>query len=210
MALSKIDVSNMLDETLPVANGGTGVTTSANLANTGNLVKISTATLSGDQSAEFDLDSTFEHFLFRMSKLHASADTDAFKVDFSLTSDTDYGGATITYAVVRDFQSESSGNTASNINNFSTGTLGNVGFINSTSADDDHAVEGTFEIYNPSSTTFTKKFRGELLSVSGGNNVMKQSLFGDIRNTTAVDKVKFFMESGNFASGKITQYGIKI
>ena len=176
-----------------------------------NLVKISTATLNGDQSAEFDLDSTYEHFLFRLSKLHASADTDAFKVDFSLTSDTDYGGATITYAVVRDFMSEISGSgTSSNINNYSTGTLGNVGFINSTSADDDHAVEGTFEIYNPSSTTFTKKFRGELFSVSGGNNVMKQSGFGDIRNTTAVDKVKFFMESGNFASGKITQYGIKI
>jgi len=183
-----------------------GLTTDAT-----NLVKISTATLNGDQSAEFDLDSTYEHFLFRLSKLHASADTDAFKVDFSLTSDTDYGGATITYAVVRDFMSEISGSgTSSNINNYSTGTLGNVGFINSTSADDDHAVEGTFEIYNPSSTTFTKKFRGELFSVSGGNNVMKQSGFGDIRNTTAVDKVKFFMESGNFASGKITQYGIKI
>ena len=175
-----------------------------------NLVKISTATLSGDVSAEFDLDSTYEHFLFRISGIHVSADTDAFKVDFSLTSDTDYGSATITYAVVRDFQSESSGNTTSNINNSNTGTLGSITWQNSVSADDDHSLEGTFEIYNPSSTTFTKGFTGTLIGISGGNNVMKQTLFGDIRNTTAVDKVKFFMVSGNMASGKITQYGIKI
>lgn len=175
-----------------------------------NLVKISTATLSGDVSAEFDLDSTYEHFLFRISGIHVSADTDSFALDFSLTSDTDYGSATITYAVVRDFQSESSGNTTSNINNSNTGTLGSITWQNSVSADDDHSLEGTFEIYNPSSTTFTKGFTGTLIGISGGNNVMKQTLFGDIRNTTAVDKVKFFMVSGNMASGKITQYGIKI
>ena len=175
-----------------------------------NLVKISTATLSGDVSAEFDLDSTYEHFLFRISGIHVSADTDSFALDFSLTSDTDYGSATITYAVVRDFQSESSGNTTSNINNSNTGTLGSITWQNSVSADDDHSLEGTFEIYNPSSTTFTKGFTGTLLGVSGGDNVMKQALFGDVRSTTAVDKVKFFMGSGNMASGKITQYGIKI
>ena len=175
-----------------------------------NLVKISTATLSGDVSAEFDLDSTYEHFLFRISGIHVSADTDSFALDFSLTSDTDSGSATITYAVVRDFQSESSGNTTSNINNSNTGTLGSITWQNSVSADDDHSLEGTFEIYNPSSTTFTKGFTGTLIGISGGNNVMKQTLFGDIRNTTAVDKVKFFMVSGNMASGKITQYGIKI
>ena len=175
-----------------------------------NLVKISTATLSGDVSAEFDLDSTYEHFLFRISGIHVSADTDSFALDFSLTSDTDYGSATITYAVVRDFQSESSGNTTSNINNSSTGTLGSISWMNSVSADDDHSLEGTFEIYNPSSTTFTKGFTGTLIGISGGNNVMKQTLFGDVRNATAVDKIKFFMGSGNMASGKITQYGIKI
>ena len=46
MALSKIDVANMLTGTTPVANGGTGVTTAAALANTGNLVHIKTITLS--------------------------------------------------------------------------------------------------------------------------------------------------------------------
>ena len=193
-----------------ITSDGSGNLT-PNFNNAGNLIKISTATLSGDVSAEFDLDSTYEHFLFRISGIHVSADTDAFKVDFSLTSDTDYGSATITYAVVRDFMGEISGSgVSSNINNYSTGTLGSVTWMNSVSADNDHSIEGTFEIYNPSSTTFTKGFTGTLLGVSGGDNVMKQALFGDVRSTTAVDKVKFFMDSGNMASGKITQYGIKI
>jgi len=211
MALSKIDVANMLTGTAPVANGGTGVTTSAALANTGNLVKISTATLSGDTSAEFDLDSTYEHFLFRLSAIHISADTDSFKVDFSLTSDTDYGSATITYMGSRNFQSEISGiGTAGNVFNASTGTLSEATIANSVSADNDHALDGTFEIFNPSNTTFTKGFRGEITYMEKDNNIIRTVTHGDIRNSTAVDKIKFLMESGNFASGKITQYGIKI
>ena len=174
-----------------------------------NLVKISTATLSSDASAEFDLDSTYDHFLFRFSKLHVSADTDTFKIDFSLTSDTDYNSATITYAVVRDFQSESSGNTSSNINNFSTGTLSSVTWMNSVSADDDHCVDGTFEIFNPASTTFTKSFHSIMHGVQYADNVRRETLVGEVRSATAVDKIKFFMESGTLDSGTITQYGVK-
>ena len=176
-----------------------------------NLVKISTATLNGDTSAEFDLDSTYEHFLFRFSAIHISADTDNFEVDFSLTSDTDYGSATITYMGSRNYQSEISGTgTAGNVFNSSTGTSSKARLANSVSADNDHSIDGTFEIYNPSNTTFTKGFRGECNYMQSGNNTMRTVTHGDIRNATAVDKIKFFMESGNMASGKITQYGIKI
>lgn len=57
MALSKIDVANMLTGTAPVANGGTGVTTAAALANTGNLVKLSSTTLSS-AAANIDFNSS--------------------------------------------------------------------------------------------------------------------------------------------------------
>tara|TARA_R100001015_G_C4538867_1_gene103376 strand:- start:127 stop:765 length:639 start_codon:yes stop_codon:yes gene_type:complete len=72
MALSKIDVANMLTGTTPVANGGTGVTTSANLANTGNLVFIKTITLSSvtkpiqflNSDADVTFDSTYKTYKF--------------------------------------------------------------------------------------------------------------------------------------------------
>jgi len=176
-----------------------------------NLVKISTVTLSGDVSAEFDLDSTYEHFLFRFSAIHISANTDDFKVDFSLTSDTNYASATITYMGSRNYQSEISGTgTAGNVNNYSTGTSSSAVIANYVSADNDHSIDGTFEIYNPSNTTFTKGFRGECVYMEAGDNIIRTVTHGDIRNATAVDKIKFFMASGNMASGKITQYGVKI
>ena len=72
MALSKIDVANMLTGTTPVANGGTGVTTSAALANTGNLVLIKTITLSSaskpiqflNSDADVTFDSTYQTYKF--------------------------------------------------------------------------------------------------------------------------------------------------
>ena len=72
MALSKIDVANMLTGTTPVANGGTGVTTSATLANTGNLVLIKTITLSSaskpiqflNSDADVTFDSTYQTYKF--------------------------------------------------------------------------------------------------------------------------------------------------
>ena len=206
MALSKIDVANMLTGTAPVANGGTGVTSADEI---GNLVKISTATLSSDASAEFDLDSTYDHFLFRISKLHISADTDDFACDFSLTSDTDYGSATLTYLTIRSTQSESSGNSVGTAGASSTGTLSRINLFKSVSADNDHALEGTFEIYNPSNTTFTKGVRSDIIGVRSDDNVTKCLMHGDIRSSTAVDKIKFFCVSGNLDSGTITQYGVK-
>ena len=72
MALSKIDVANMLTGTTPVANGGTGVTTAAALANTGNLVHIKTITLSSastpiqflNSDADVTFDSTYQTYKF--------------------------------------------------------------------------------------------------------------------------------------------------
>lgn len=208
MAITKLDLTKAVSGTMPVANGGTGVTSAGEI---GNLVLISTATASADTSIEFDLDSTYDHFLFRLSKIHVSADTDNLHVDFSLTSDTDYGSATITYMATRYYQSEVSGQgTAGNVNNYSTGTLGVARIANSVSADNDHALDGTFEIYNPSNTTFTKGFRGEIVYMASNDNIIRTVTHGDIRNSAAVDKIKFLMESGNFASGTITQYGIKL
>jgi len=72
MALSKVDVANMLTGTTPVANGGTGVTTSADLANTGNLVLIKTKTLSSaskpisflNSETDVTFDSTYQTYKF--------------------------------------------------------------------------------------------------------------------------------------------------
>jgi hypothetical protein len=61
MALSKIDGTNLISPTIPVASGGTGVTTSGNI---GNLVHIKTITLTSNttpiQFLNSDADVTFD------------------------------------------------------------------------------------------------------------------------------------------------------
>jgi len=209
MAITRIGGANAISGTIPVSVGGTGVTTAAALANTGNLVKISTATLSSDSLVEFDLDSTYDHYIFRFSKVHGSSDDDDFRFDASLTSDTDYGSATLTYVLNRDSISESSGVEVGANAGSSTGTLGIVQLFKGASADNDHCLDGTFEIFNPASTTFTKGFTSMILGVQYANNVRRERVTGDIRSSTAVDKVKFFFQDGNLDSGTITQYGVK-
>ena len=51
MAITRLCGANAISGTIPVSVGGTGVTTSANLANTGNLVLIKTQTVTSSVSS---------------------------------------------------------------------------------------------------------------------------------------------------------------
>ena len=191
-----------------ITSDGSGNLT-PNFNNAGNLIKISTATLSSDSLIEFDLDSTYDHYIFRFSKVHNSDDNKDLRFDVSLTSDTDYASATVTLLLIRDSQSESSGNLVANNAASSTGTTGTGNIFKGASADNDHCIDGTFELHNPASTTFTKSFHSIMHGVQYADNVRRETLVGEVRSATAVDKIKFFMESGNLDSGTITQYGVK-
>ena len=80
MPLNRLPLTTGVSGTLPIGNGGTNVTTSADLANTGNLVKIATNTVtSGDQYITFDLSSVCETSSWTsiMSQDHALASAGA-------------------------------------------------------------------------------------------------------------------------------------
>ena len=72
MALSKIDVANMLTGATPVANGGTGVTTGS------GLVKLSTQTAAGDASITFDntlITNTYDAYLLTFRDIDTATDS---------------------------------------------------------------------------------------------------------------------------------------
>jgi hypothetical protein len=65
MAISKINLTNAVTGTMPLDNGGTGVTTAADLANLSNLVKLETVT-ADNTAAAMDLtsaSSTYDSYL---------------------------------------------------------------------------------------------------------------------------------------------------
>jgi|8_EtaG_2_1085327.scaffolds.fasta_scaffold35474_2 hypothetical protein len=205
MALSKIDVANMLTGTTPVANGGTGVTTAAALANTGNLVLLNSASSTVD-IAQLDIDSTYinstyDNYLMTLNILPA---TDAvilksrFFVGGSIHS-SGYGRAVLrtdggSYTV--------SANNADSQGEFQTNNLQGNG--------SGETQEIRLNIDNVNSTSFsTTVTHFSQLSADTGSHL---SMFGQYRlNDISLvpNGIRFYYSSGNISEYQYKLYGIK-
>lgn len=204
MALSKIDVANMLTGTVPVANGGTGVTTSADLANTGNLVKLSSATASGDATVTFDdgvggvvIDSTYKKYKVICNNLSPSSDNVEFRYRFrnngvDISSGYEFNvTAGFVNTTVAGVGSGSSANPKMTYNN--TG--------NATGEKSMFELLFNIDAY-PSAL-------GRMTMVNNSDDLSNTTF--SMRNTgsTQPDGITFFFESGNIATGEFVLYGVK-
>ena len=84
MAITRLGGANAILGIIPVANGGTGVSSSDSI---GNLVKLSTVTVSGSAVSEIDfgssiITSTYDTYYFTMM-LHPTTDNAAIDVRLS-------------------------------------------------------------------------------------------------------------------------------
>lgn len=68
--------------------------------------------------------------------------------------------------------------------------------------------DGTFRLYNPSSTAATKRFLGTCGYVDNAGAIINASVDGIYVVTTAVTAIRFLMSSGNITSGDIDCYGL--
>ena len=212
MALSKIDVANMLTGTTPVANGGTGVTTSAALANTGNLVLLSSQTASDDANISFTsgIDSTYDQYIFKFQDIHPATDNVDFRVLFS-TDGTNFnqgitGAGSITFA--KEDNTNYGHQQDGQLNAYTSGnTFMNIAIDNG--ADNDQSLNGELRFYSPSNTTFKKHFYSEIINSQYNNHVMHNNAQGYIPTTSAITGVRFALSSGNIQSGTIFLYGVK-
>lgn len=101
MALSKINLTNAVTGTMPVGNGGTGVTTAADLANTGNMVLLNSGTISSATAVEFN--STYITDTYKFYDLHLSfytANNFQCYIQTSTDNGNSYAGGASDYAWV--------------------------------------------------------------------------------------------------------------
>jgi len=80
-----VNLANNVTGTLPIANGGTAVTTAAALANTGNMVLIKTVVANNDATVEFIngssgvvIDSTYRQYILKGSNITADANGETY------------------------------------------------------------------------------------------------------------------------------------
>ena len=68
---------------------------------------------------------------------------------------------------------------------------------------------GYLHLYNPSSTTFAKKFTSRCHSYNSNNYSNDMGIAGYFNDTNDIDAVQFKMNSGNIDAGTIKLYGLK-
>jgi hypothetical protein len=181
------------------------------------LIKTLTADGSGtnlafvDGASDVVLDSTYKEYVFKFINIHPQTDG----VDFTFQGSTDTGssyGVTTTHSYCNAYHSEggvSSGPQYEAASDIASGT-GEIELIREEklSADNDHCGCGELYLFEPSSTTFTKHYISRTQANHSANYSMDSYIGGYFNTTSAIDAIRFSVNSGNIDSGVIKLYGV--
>ena len=176
----------------------------------GAMTLLATQTASGSANLSFTsgIDDTYDSYVFKFINIHPSAN-ELFEFNLSTDSGSNYN-VTKTTTVFNAYHNESDsgagvqyrdGDDLAQSTNFQYLAGGRIGIGN------DEALCGTFQLFNPSSTTFVKHF---IATTSRLENAYEGNSFiaGYGNTTSAVNAVRFQMTSGNIDSGVIKLYGV--
>ena len=185
--------------------------TSFALVPSGSPVLLATSTASGSASISFTtgIDSTYDIYKFEFSNVQPATDAVKAKFNFSTDAGSNYNVTkTCTGFYVGHTEADATGGPA-----FDSGLAQSTsdGFLTagSVGSDTDESMNGTFFLFNPSSTTYVKHYISDTNHYN--SNPQSQRFFsaGYGNTTSAINAIIFRFESGNIASGTIKMYGIK-
>ena len=191
----------------------TEITTLPSVVTTGSLVLLETQTASSDSTLSFtsNIDSTYSEYIFKFYNIHPSG-TNRFQFNGSIDAGSNYN-VTKTTTIFTTQHSETEAETASVLYQSGDDIAQGTGFqdlmaYGNQDADNDHSLNGTLHLFNPSSTTFVKHF----IASSQGNIDTNYSnngfIAGYFNTTSAIDAIRFQMSSGNIDAGTIKLYGV--
>ena len=191
----------------------TEITTLPSVVTTGSLVLLETQTASSDSTLSFtsNIDSTYSEYIFKFYNIHPSG-TNRFQFNGSIDAGSNYN-VTKTTTIFTTQHSEAEAETASILYQSGDDIAQGTGFqdlmaYGNQDADNDHSLNGTLHLFNPSSTTFVKHF----IASSQGNIDTNYSnngfIAGYFNTTSAIDAIRFQMSSGNIDAGTIKLYGV--
>ena len=218
MALTKynfnsFDVTSAASKALGFNSSANGFTT----ISPGSMTLIKTLTASSSANLSFVngssdvvLDSTYPVYLFKFINLHPATNDYHFMLNFSIDSGSNYNVTkTTTYFRARHKEDDNTAELGySSGFDIAQGT-GDVHIFDSVSTNNDASWSGEMYLFNPSSTTFVKHFTSRIQGMS--NSPLSNDVYsaGYANTTSAVNGVKFLVNSGNIDAGTIKLYGIK-
>ena len=188
----------------------------------GSLVLIKEITASSSASIEFIngtngvvLDSTYDSYVFSFIDIHPATDDVYFQFNLSTDGGSNYN-VTKTTTSFEAYHNES--DSATNLRYATANDLAQstsdqrlIDLIPTGAGEDDMCASGNLQLFNPSSTVFVKHFLSSVqANVAGSSNYSWISHNAGYANTTsAINAVRFQMNSGNIDDGTIKLYGVK-
>ena len=181
----------------------------------GALVLLSTQTASASASIEFTsgLDSTYDSYIIKLINIHPSNDLVQFNFNLSTDGGSNYNVVKTT-TVFRTYNAED--DSLSRLQYRTTMDLAqstaNQLLADQVSNDNDAGLSGTFQIFNPSSTTYVKHFISNTAHFDDDPGTAYAQNFhvaGYANTTSAINAIRFQFASGNIDDGIIKLYGVK-
>ena len=185
---------------------------------TGSMTLIKTLTASGASTLSFVhgassvvLDSTYKKYVFKFINIHPSGNN-RFQFNGSIDAGSNYNvDKTSTVFIAQHDEDEGEdpsliyqpGDDLAN----ATGFQDLMAFGNQDD-DNDHNLNGTLQLFEPSSTVFVKHFTSITQANISSNYSVQTFVGGYFNNANDIDAIRFQMNSGNF-DGIIKLYGIK-
>ena len=185
---------------------------------TGSMTLIKTLTASGSSTLSFVdgassvvLDNTYKEYVFKFINIHPSG-TNRFQFNGSIDAGSNYNVVKTTTNFTSQHD-EDEGETASLIYQTGDDLAQGTGFQDLMSYgnmddDNDHCLNGTLHLFDPSDTTFVKHFSASSQGNIDSNYSNNGFVAGYFNTTSAIDAIRFQMTSGTF-DGTIKLYGIK-
>jgi len=174
------------------------------------LTASSSSTLSFvDGSSSVVLDNTYKEYVFTFKDIHPATNNADLMINFSIDSGSNYN-VTKTSTHFRALHNE--GGTESSLdydssNDMAQGT-GDLNILLNIGSGNDQCGAGYLHLFNPSSTTFVKHFIANMNRYDAADFSVNQFTSGYGNTTSAIDAVKFQMDTGNIDAGDICLYGI--
>ena len=217
MALSKLNFNSL--NLTPIAGKGIGFDSGADdleaSFNGGSIVFIKKLTASSSSTLSFVngssdvvLDSTYKEYLFLFTNIHPATDDATLQFNLSVDTGSNYNVTKTTTAFGAAHGENDSSGSLSYDTGLDLAQSTNFQGLNLGSSDNDHAISGTLNLFNPSSTTFVKHFIAVSSTTNYDNLNLVKHIAGYGNTTSAVDGVQFKYSSGNIDAGTITLYGI--
>ena len=186
------------------------------ISSLGSMTFIKKLTASGSGTLSFVdgasgvvLDDTYKEYVFTFKDIHPATDSVNFLVNFSIDGGSNYNVAkTTTFFYAYHNESGSTSSLEYNTGNDLAQGTGDQKIMENLGNDNDQSGSGTLTLYNPSSTTFVKHFMSTTQYYMDAQYSQNAFVAGYCNTTSAVNGVRFVLESGNIDAGDICLYGI--